>query len=139
MSNLFAFDILTKKTYNFTEDELNNFNILENNSLREFLGVTEENEKMLYSLYMLGFFDDVKLKSDNFLNIHYIMLENWLKGWRKIHIDNKYLWRLSYEMSKNKKLYEYVSENSTRRAFLYNDSEDTDEIMRKYFFKNEIK
>ena len=135
MSNVFAFDILTKKTFKFTTDELINFKIEENNSLKEFLGVTEENKEMLYSLYMLGFFDDIETTSAKFLNIHYIMLENWLKGWRTIHIDNKYLWRSSYEMTKNKNLYEYVSEKSTLRAFLYNDSDDTDEILREYFLK----
>lgn len=135
MINLFAFDISTKKTYKFTKDELINFNIQESTSLKEFLGVTEENEKMLYSLYMLGFFDDIEIKSDRFLNMHYIMLENWLNRWRKIHIDNKYLWRSSYEMSKNKKLYEYVSGNSTLVTFSYDESEDTDEIMKDYFLK----
>lgn len=137
MSKLFAFDIITKKTYKFTEDELNNFKIEENDSLKEFLGVTEENEKMLYSLFMLGFFDDLKA-SGEFFNAHYVMLENWLKNWRINHINNKYFWRLSYEMTKNEKLYEYVSDNSTIKTFFYNDSQDTDKIMRDYIFKNEI-
>ena len=48
---------------------------------------------------------------------------------------NKYLWRLSYEMTKNNNLYEYVSDNSTMRTFFYDDNDDTTEIMNDYILK----
>ena len=134
MTKLFSFDITDKSVYNFSLDDIKQFNIDNNQILRKFLGVTQENEKMLRTLFDLGFFDN--LQSDlKFFNFHYVMLENWLKNWRVKHIENKYLWRLSYEMTKNNNLYEYVSDNSTMRTFFYDDNDDTTEIMNDYILK----